>query len=100
MDVAWYASRDLRQYGYEAYEDEAQTLLKPQKAPRYALVNAKLDYAFDERFTFYVGGNNLLNYTQVRKSSSPLMYNGGYDVVYIYGPMDEREFYAGFKWAL
>ncbi|MGN0920100.1 MAG: TonB-dependent receptor plug domain-containing protein [Cellvibrio sp.] len=100
VDVAWYASRDLRQYGYEAYEDEAQTLLKPQKAPSYALGNAKLDYAFDERFTFYVGGNNLLNYTQVRKSSSPLMYNGGYDVAYIYGPMDEREFYAGFKWSM
>lgn len=98
LDIAWHAARDLSQYAYEGYDDIAETQLKPQGAPSYALINAKLDYTLSDRVGVYVGGNNLLNYTQVRKSSSPLMFNGGYDVAYVYGPMDEREFYAGLKW--
>jgi outer membrane receptor for ferrienterochelin and colicins len=99
MDAVWYASRDLGEYGYEGFDDDAELIAKPLTAPSYALVNFKAAWQFSEGFGVYAGANNLFNYSQVRKSGSPLMYLGGYDVAYIYGPMDSREFYAGVKWS-
>lgn len=99
MDAVWYASRNLAEYGYEGFDDEAELIAKPLKAPSYALVNFKAAWAFSDDFSVYAGANNVFNYSQVKKSGSPLMYLGGYDVAYIYGPMDSREFYTGVKWS-
>jgi len=99
LDAVWYGGRNLRNYDYHGFDDAQETIAKPLDAPSYTLMNAKISYAVSQHFNVYAGANNLLNYTQVRKSSSPLMYRGGYDVAYIYGPMDAREFYTGVKWS-
>lgn len=97
--AVWYGSRNLRDYNYEGFDDAAGTQPKPLNAPAHTLFNTKLVYRLNDTASVYAGANNLFNYTQTRKSGSPLMYDaeGNYDVAYIYGPLHGRELYAGIK---
>lgn len=96
----WFGSRDLTRYSYEGYDDAAGTLLKPQQAPAYGQLDSKIQWQLQPDLQLYIGGTNLLNVTQTRKHSSPLMYDaeGGYDVAYIFGQLQGRSVYAGARW--
>lgn len=97
--AVWIGSRDLTEYGYEGFDDAAGLIKKPQHAPSHTQFNMKAVYRISDYTSIYAGVNNLFDYTQTRKSSSPLMYDadGNYDVAYIYGPLHGREVYAGVK---
>lgn len=96
----WFGSRDLTQYNYEGFDDAAATIAKPNQAPAYGQLDSKIQWQLNDQLQLYVGGTNLLNVTQVRKHSSPLMFdaNGGYDVAYIFGQLQGRSVYAGGRW--
>jgi outer membrane receptor protein involved in Fe transport len=103
----WIGSRDLKDYGYEAYNvyDEATGTasdLKSTDAPSYWQLDMRLAKQVGEYLNFYVGVKNLLDYTQAGDEDSPLFYDadGGYDVGYIYGPLRGRTIYAGVKIAI
>ena len=57
----------------------------------------KVSKAMSETFTLYFGASNLFDYNQAEDMGSPLMFDaeGGYDVVYIHGPLRGRMAYAG-----
>ncbi len=96
----WFGSRDLTRYNYEGYDDAAGLLLKPQRAPAYGQLDSKIQWQLQPDVQLYIGGTNLLNITQTRKHSSPLMFDssGGYDVAYIFGQLQGRSVYAGARW--
>jgi outer membrane receptor for ferrienterochelin and colicins len=93
----WFGSRDLTQYNYSGFDDAAATIAKPLQAPAYGQLDTKIQWQWLDTVQLYVGGTNLLNFTQTRKHSSPLMFdsNGGYDVAYIFGQLQGRSVYAG-----
>ena len=92
------ASRDLRDYNYSGYDNEAADRAKPQRAPSYINVDLKLGYRLTPKVEVYLGATNLLDYSQAKDESSPLLYDaeGGYDVTYIYAPLRGRTAYVGF----
>ncbi|MBN1472766.1 MAG: TonB-dependent receptor [Syntrophaceae bacterium] len=102
--VYWIGSRDLTDYGYEGYDVYNESTgevsgLKSSKAPSYYTVDMKLSKQLGKHFNLYIGGKNLLDYTQAGDEESPLFFDdeGGYDVGYIYGPLRGRTVYAGLK---
>lgn len=104
LSLTWIGSRDLAEYGYAGYNtaDDNPASRKSTHAPAFYTVDMKLGKALNKTFTAYVGVNNLFNYTQVGKDESPLFFHdytapSSYDVVYIYGPLRGRTFYAGVK---
>ena len=98
LSVAWLGERDLPRYGYEGFNDAAATLPKSQTAGAYINLDARIEYAINNRFAIYAGGRNLTDEVQV-DDESPLFFDadGGYDVAYIYGQLRGRELYAGFR---
>jgi len=102
LAYVWFSQRDLRQYSYLGFDDQNATLQKPQTAPAYGQLDLKLQYQLNEQIEFYVGGNNLLNQTQTRQHSSPLMFDadGNYDVAYIFGQLQPRVAYLGLRYSL
>ncbi|TMN93723.1 TonB-dependent receptor [Pseudoalteromonas phenolica] len=95
--ATWVASRDLTEYGYEGFNDTQAQLAKPTTAESYITVDMKVSKAMSETFTLYFGASNLFDYNQAEDMGSPLMFDaeGGYDVVYIHGPLRGRMVYAG-----
>jgi outer membrane receptor for ferrienterochelin and colicin len=100
----WIGSRDLEDYGYEAWnamnpETGELSAEKDTDAPSYFTVDMKLEKELGQHFALYVGVKNLFDYTQAGDEDSPLMWDadGGYDVGYIYGPLRGRLIYAGLK---
>ena len=95
--ATWVASRDLSDYGYEGFNVNDGTGLKSTQADAYVTVDLKIVKAITEQFKFYIGANNLFDFTQVEDRDSPLFFDadGGYDVAYIYGPLRGRTAYAG-----
>ncbi|KFZ36287.1 TonB-dependent receptor [Shewanella mangrovi] len=103
--AVWIGSRDLSEYGYEGYDrllssNQADpSSKKSTDAPAYFTLDVKATYAINDTMSVYFGASNLLDYTQVDKSESPLFFdaNGNFDVAYIYGPLRGREAYVGLK---
>lgn len=97
----WFGSRDLTRYSYQGFDDAAGTVAKPQQAPAYGQLDSKIQWQWRPDVQLYLGGTNLLNVTQTRKHSSPLMYDkaGGYDVAYIFGQLQGRSIYAGARFS-
>lgn len=95
--ATWVASRDLKDYGYHGYNKNDGTALKSTDASAYATVDLKITKALSEHLKLYAGATNLFDYNQAADMDSPLMFDqeGGYDVVYIYGPLRGRTAYAG-----
>ena len=102
LAYVWFSARDLRQYSYQGFDDRAATLQKPLDAPAYGQLDFKLQYQLTEPLELYIGGNNLLNQTQTRQHSSPLMFDadGNYDVAYIFGQLQPRIVYLGLRYSL
>jgi outer membrane receptor protein involved in Fe transport len=97
-NLDYVASRNLRDYGYEGFDKNDNTLAKPSTAPSYFLLDFKTNYQLNDSLTLYFGVTNLLDYNQAAHESSPLLFNqeGEYDVTYIYAPMRGRTAYFGF----
>ncbi|MEC4088040.1 TonB-dependent receptor plug domain-containing protein [Pseudoalteromonas rubra] len=93
----WVASRDLTDYGYEGFNDANGEFAKPTTAESYVTVDLKVVKPLSESLSFYAGASNLFDYNQAEDMGSPLMYDaeGGYDVVYIHGPLRGRQAYLG-----
>ena len=98
--ATWVASRDLSEYGYEGYNRNDGSALKSTDAESYATVDLKIIKALTEELKVYIGANNLFDYNQAEDMDSPLMFDaeGGYDVVYIHGPLRGRIAYAGLRY--
>lgn len=94
------ASRDLSEYGYEGYNSNDGTNLKSTNAGAYTTVDMKIIKALTKELKVYIGATNLFNYNQADDMDSPLMFDasGGYDVVYIYGPLRGRNAYLGLNY--
>ena len=107
--VVWFGSRDLSEYGYDAYNQVdnngliVESSKKTTNAPAYFTVDFKVQKEMSEHFSVYFGASNLLDYTQAGDEDTPLMFAkeegnaGAYDVAYIYGPLRGREAYVGVK---
>ncbi|MFQ6371166.1 TonB-dependent receptor plug domain-containing protein [Shewanella sp. YIC-542] len=103
--LVWIGSRDLNDFGYEGYNrlladgSVDPTSKKSTDAPSYYTLDIKATYHLSDTMSLYVGASNLLDYTQVNDSDSPLFYDGdgNFDVAYIYGPLRGREAYIGLK---
>ncbi|MCG7561453.1 TonB-dependent receptor [Pseudoalteromonas sp. McH1-42] len=93
----WVASRDLTDYGYEGFNDANGEFAKPTTAESYVTVDLKVVKPLSEFLSLYAGASNLFDYNQAEDMGSPLMYDaeGGYDVVYIHGPLRGRQAYLG-----
>ena len=102
LAYVWFSARDLREYSYQGFDDRAATLQKPLDAPAYGQLDFKLQYQLTEPLELYIGGNKLLNQTQTRQHSSPLMFDadGNYDVAYIFGQLQPRIVYLGLRYSL
>lgn len=101
VNMTWIGPRDLKDYGYDGYEDAGLTIPKATRADAFVTVDARIEYAVTEDIALYVGGRNLFDYTQVKDEETPLFYkpDGGFDVAYIYGPLRGRELYAGTRFS-
>ncbi|PLW69782.1 TonB-dependent receptor [Pseudohalioglobus lutimaris] len=99
--ASWTGSRNLADYGYEAY-NVFDSDPKSTRADSYWTIDMKLTYDVSPSLSLYVGGNNLTDYTQVDDAETPLFWDlsGAYDVAYIYGPLRGREYYVGMEWSL
>lgn len=104
MQLTWVGSRDLSRYDTaERFNvlTPAGDLQAPKgtRASAYLTLDARLERALDERWSVYVGGNNLTDYNQAADEESPLYFDGdgGYDVVHIYAPLRGRVLYLGVK---
>lgn len=93
----WVASRDLTEYGYEGFNDANGEFAKPTTAESYVTVDLKVVKPLSKALSLYAGASNLFDYNQAEDMGSPLMYDaeGGYDVVYIHGPLRGRQAYLG-----
>ncbi|WP_444997764.1 TonB-dependent receptor plug domain-containing protein [Aliikangiella sp. IMCC44359] len=118
LDATWVGARDLTDYGYQDRYNQFNDInandlvdagelsaLKSTDAKAFTLVNFKISKQINSQILVYLGGKNLLDFTQVKDMDSPLYWqndNGTpvYDVAHIYGPLKGREFYLGFKYSL
>lgn len=100
LTLVYVTSRNLKDYNYFGYNDVKNKKLKPTDVPAFSTVDFKYQFNWTRELTLYIGANNVLNYSQARTGSSPLLFDaeGGYDVTYIYAPMRGRMVYAGFDW--
>lgn len=100
--ATWVASRDLSEYGYHGYNRNDATELKSTTAEAYLTVDTKIVKKISDNLKVYVGATNLFNYNQAKDMDSPLMFDdeGGYDVVYIHGPLRGRTAFAGISYDL
>ena len=98
--ATWVASKDLSEYGYQGYNRADGTDKKSTLAGAYTLVDLKIVKAITDKLSLYFGATNLFNYSQASNMESPLMFDqeGGYDVVYIYGPLRGRMAYTGISY--
>jgi len=98
--TTWYGSRDLTEYGYEGFNIAGSPdSIKPTTADAFMVTNIRAEYAVTTAMSIYAGVSNLFDYTQVEDDDTPLFFDadGGYDVAYIYAPLNGREFYAGIE---
>jgi len=94
--------RDLTEYGlgglYNIYTDAGPSDPKDTNVPAYFTLDTRISQKLSKKFSLYVSGKNLTDYTQVGKEkSTPLFWDneGGCDVVYLWGPLRGREISAG-----
>jgi outer membrane receptor protein involved in Fe transport len=94
-------SRNLDEYGYGGrFNDYAGTKPKKVNADSFFTVNFRAKKTINQNWSWYVGVNNLFDYTQTKDEESPLFYdgvNGDYDVAHIWGPLKGRTVYAGIQ---
>lgn len=70
----------------------------PLKSPLYTIINTQVTRVFDN-WEWYLGAENLFDYKQMTHllgSDDP--YGPYFDAAYIWGPMDGRRVYIGFRY--
>jgi len=103
-DIQWIASRNLLPYGYDGhfnqFVDGEASSPKLTTAPSYFVVNAKAVYHMKRHWEFYVGAENLFNYTQAGSAHDEPHYfdqYGNFNTSHIWGPLRGRQMYAGIR---
>ena len=103
-DIQWIASRNLVPYGYDGhfnqFVDGEASSPKLTTAPSYFVVNAKAVYHMKRHWEFYVGAENLFNYTQAGSAHDEPHYfdqYGNFNTSHIWGPLRGRQMYAGIR---
>ena len=96
---SWVGARNLADYGYAGFNDARLSQAKSSRAPSFGWLDVRGAKTLANRWTIYVGANNLLDATQAADHQSPLFYgpDGAYDVAYIFGLLRGRETYAGLR---
>jgi outer membrane receptor for ferrienterochelin and colicin len=72
----------------------------PLKSPSYTIINSQVTRIF-KKWEVYVGAENLFDFKQMTHllgSDDP--YGPYFDAAYIWGPMDGRRVYAGFRYKI
>ncbi len=75
----------------------------PANSPDYITINAQVSKAFGKSrdFELYFGGENLTNYFQEMAIVSPEMpFSQHFDASMIWGPVNGRTFYGGFRYKI
>ncbi len=70
-------------------------------SPNFILINAQISKTFKNSFELYIGGENLLNYTQenpIQEASS--LESPNFDAGLVWGPVFGRMIYGGFRWRI
>lgn len=86
---------------------------RPERSPWYALLNVQVKHPFGERFEFYGGVKNLLDFVPRdplmrpfdpfdRNATDPISNPHGhtFDTAYMYAPMQGRRWYFGIRFTL
>lgn len=71
------------------------------KSPSYLLLSAQITKVFSKKFEFYIGGENLTNFTQkdpIIQAENP--YGEYFDSSLIWAPVFGRMVYAGLRWTI
>lgn len=78
-----------------------QPIFVSKYSPSFMLINAQVSKTFKNVFELYIGGENLLNYTQenpIQEAANPFDQN--FDAGLVWGPIFGRMIYGGFRWRL
>ena len=73
----------------------------PSHSPSYALLNAQVTRVFSNKFEFYLGGENIGNFTQdtpILSSDDP--FGPYFDSTLLYGPVLGSAYYVGFRYKI
>ncbi len=86
---------------------------RPEYSPWYALVNLQVKHRLNERFEFYGGVKNILDFVPGdplmrpfdpfdRNADDPVSNPNGYtfDTAYMYAPLQGRRMFLGVRWVL
>lgn len=82
--------------------NEAQNQL-PTTSPTYSLMSAQVTKDFGERWSVYLGVENLSNYTldnPIVGANDPFNPNNNFDTSFVWGPIFGRMTYAGFRYRI
>ncbi|MBI5218290.1 MAG: TonB-dependent receptor [Bacteroidia bacterium] len=72
-----------------------------EKTPPYIIVNAQITKKFKHNVDVYLGGENLLNFTQKDPLTEPFIpYHTHFDTTMIWGPVIGRVIYAGLRYTI
>jgi hypothetical protein len=72
-----------------------------ETSPSFVLINAQMTRSFSELFDFYIGVENLLDFTQNEPIIDPQNPDGLYfDASLIWGPVTGRMIYAGLRYRI
>ena len=100
--LVWTGPMDLRKFHDDGSGAQNRFNLdgtpKRDKSPSFATLDVRAEYAFNKRFSAYVGADNLTDYKQSDKESALFIDSGGApDVTHLWGPSRGRYVYAGVK---
>jgi outer membrane receptor for ferrienterochelin and colicin len=84
---------------YSSHQEHGEQ--QPKTAPDYWIINAQVAFHFSHNLEFYIGGENLGNFTIMH----PIAYahdpaNDLFDASQIWGPVFGRMSYAGLRWRI
>lgn len=98
MDVtaSWFGPKRL-----PTTSDNPEDLRLPSRSPSYTVLHAQVTRVIGKRWEVYAGGENLLDQRQQRLILSPDQpFGNHFDASVIWGPVQGRMVYAGFRFRL
>lgn len=82
-------------------QDVATGLFRPEASPWFTMVHAQVKWQQNKRFEWYLGGENLLNFTQADPILNPYIPGqAGFDGSMAWGPVFGTMVYAGVRWTI
>ena len=110
LNIAWEAGRHwkfdytLQAIGAQRLPGTADNPVQFQRerfSPRYFIMNAQVSKDFKKQWTFYVGVENLNNFTlQAPIISADQPFGTYFDASMVWGPVFGSMAYAGFRWKI